>query len=123
MSIEKRQTECEGHVIRFGRDAQGNTRLIENAEGCDVWFHVDEHPSAHVICERDSPFSLLSDTVLQFCANLCVERTPGLKKKGLKHVQVLYTPVANLKLGKTPGEVTIKNETAEYLRRISINIL
>jgi predicted ribosome quality control (RQC) complex YloA/Tae2 family protein len=116
------QTECEEHVIRYGMNAKGNTRLIENAEGCDVWFHVDEYASAHVICERESPLSPLSDSVIRFCADLCVERTPALKRQGLKKVQVVYTPVSNLKLGKAPGEVEIKNTSSEYLRRISINI-
>lgn len=123
MATESRQTECNGHIVRYGRNAQENRNLVENAEGCDIWFHVEDHASAHVICERDSRFLALSEATIEFCAKLCVERTPSLWRKGLKKVNVMYTPVSNLKLGKTPGEVMIKNEDETNVWRVKADVL
>lgn len=120
MTVNERQMEFEGHVIRYGRNAEGNTHLIEDADGADMWFHVDEYASAHVICESSSPHAPYPASVVRFCANFCVERTLALKRQGLKKVYVIYTPVSNLKLGKVPGEVEIVDE--KMVRRIRVEI-
>lgn len=92
--------------VKYGKNAAENWRLYEVADEEDLWFHVDDEPSAHVILE--DPYTHSSDEeVIYKCASLCVERTPKLRERG--SVKVIYTKIGNLKKGKSVGELIIQD--------------
>ncbi len=114
--------------VKYGKNAAENWRIYEVADEEDMWFHVDDEPSAHVILEdpyttfrapscrtaRKVAALLLEESsymceeeAFNACARLCVERTPKLRER--ENVKVIYTKIGNLKKGKCVGELIIQN--------------
>ncbi len=59
-----------GYKISLGRNEKGNIFLLKNSKMSDIWLHLKDIPSTHVIIKSDKkeiPFD-----VLQFGAKLCV---------------------------------------------------
>ncbi|RKO64070.1 hypothetical protein CKA54_07350 [Campylobacter sp. P255] len=57
--------------ISVGRNEKANEYLLKMAKKDDVWFHVKDYPSAHVIITSNK--LKISQLVLEFAAKLCVE--------------------------------------------------
>lgn len=103
-SYESVHDNCE-YKIRVGENAQENWDLISESEQNDVWFHVENNPSCHVVLyvgDVKKPHK----SVINYCASLCKE---GSKKKYSKKVNVIYTEIRNVKKTDKPGSVTIRN--------------
>ena len=43
----------EGHKILIGKNEKGNIELLENSRSNDIWLHLKDIPSAHVIIRTD----------------------------------------------------------------------
>ncbi len=61
----------EGYKIMLGKSEKGNIALLKSAKMSDIWMHLKDIPSAHVIIrtEKKAPPS----AVLEFAAKLCVQ--------------------------------------------------
>lgn len=57
--------------ISVGRNEKANEYLLKNAKKDDLWLHVKDYPSAHVIITSNK--LKISQMVLEFSAKLCVE--------------------------------------------------
>ncbi len=95
------------YTIHYGRNAPENWAILEGAEKEDLWFHLDEFPSAHVILEVHKDIQEIDKDVIEYCCKLCVKRTP--KVNSVK-VKVIYTEVRYLRKGKSVGEVCVDNK-------------
>jgi len=84
----------EGYKVELGKNEKGNIKLLESARARDIWLHLKERPSTHVIIRTDK--QNLPQKVLEAAARLCVEFTTTSKDRYL----VDYTP---------RREVTIQN--------------
>jgi len=84
----------EGYKIQLGKSEKGNIELLKNARAKDIWIHMKERPSAHVIITTDKQNVPLD--VIKGAARLCVDFTTAQKDRFL----VDYTP---------RREVTIQN--------------
>ncbi len=84
----------EGYKVQLGKNEKGNIELLENARAKDIWIHLKDRPSAHVIITTDK--QNLPMNVMQSAARLCVDFTTTTKDRYL----VDYTP---------RREVTIQN--------------
>lgn len=86
------------YTIRVGETAKDNWDIIGDADGSDIWFHVDKFPSCHVILETDGEkLKNIHRSVLRYCAYLCKE---GSKQKNAKKVSIIYTEVRNVTINK-----------------------
>ena len=83
-----------GYKIGLGKNEKGNVELLQKARAKDVWIHMKDVPSAHVIITTDKQNVPMH--VVQSAARLCVDFTTTAKDKYL----VDYTP---------RREVTIQN--------------
>ena len=90
------------NILIIGQNAKDNHDIIRHANPTDLWFHVSNFPSAHVILQPASKKSKLI-----YKAAL----TAKLHSKTVKfpNVLIVYTPVSNLILTKTQGKVTFIN--------------
>lgn len=88
--------------ITIGKNKADNWSIIGKASENDLWFHVDEMPSSHVILAAGAPKSLIKQ-----CARLCKQHSKARDKRG--DVSVVYTKIKNLALGRHVGEVLIKD--------------
>ena len=93
------------YEIKVGESAQENWDLIQTSEQNDVWFHVKNNPSCHVVLTVQ-PKKGPHKSVINFCAALCKE---GSKQKGNNNIIVIYTEIKNIKKGEKVGSVTTKS--------------
>lgn len=75
-----------------GKNEKGNALLLKEAKKNDVWLHVKELPSCHVIIRTDK--QSVPPLVLSFAAKLCVEFSQTQKGTYL----VDYTARQNVKV-------------------------
>lgn len=76
----------EGYKVTLGKNEKGNITLLQNARAKDIWIHLKERPSAHVIITTDKQNVPMS--VIEGAARLCVDFTLFEKDRYL----VDYTP-------------------------------
>jgi predicted ribosome quality control (RQC) complex YloA/Tae2 family protein len=76
----------EGYKVSLGKNEKGNIELLQNARAKDIWLHMKERPSAHVIITTDK--QNLPANIIEAAARLCVDFTMFEKDRYL----VDYTP-------------------------------
>ncbi len=84
----------EGYKIQLGKNEKGNIEVLKNARARDIWVHMKDQPSAHVIITTDK--QNIPINIINGAGRLCVDFTTIQKDKFL----VDYTP---------RREVTIQN--------------
>ncbi len=68
----------EGYKVMLGKNEKGNIELLKEAKKRDIWFHIKDTPSSHVIIRTDK--ESVPQSVLDFAAKICVEFS--VTKKG-----------------------------------------
>ena len=82
----------DGFTIYVGKNKRGNIELLKKAKASDVWLHLKDLPSAHVIISTGK--QNLPTHVLQQAAKLCVDFSVDQRGKYL----VDYTQRRNVKM-------------------------
>ncbi|MDR2080426.1 MAG: NFACT RNA binding domain-containing protein [Campylobacteraceae bacterium] len=82
----------EGHKVLIGKNERGNAEILKTAKKNDIWFHVKNIASAHVILKTDK--SNIPLNALEFCAKLCV----NFSVLGAGVYEVDFTPRRNIKI-------------------------
>jgi len=82
----------EGFKVMLGKNEKGNIELLKEAKKRDIWFHIKDTPSSHVIIRTDK--TSVPQSVLDFAAKICVEFS--VTKKGTYLVD--YTQRRNVKV-------------------------
>ena len=100
----------EGKTFEYiiGRSADENHKIIDQANLYDLWFHVSNYPSCHVICKLENKKyeSKLFHKIIKQGALCCKQYC---KFKNVQDVSIIYTYIKNITKTKTPGQVTAKN--------------
>ncbi|MEA2100125.1 MAG: NFACT family protein [Campylobacterota bacterium] len=76
----------EGYKVQLGKNEKGNIEVLKNARAKDIWIHMKDRPSAHVIIGTDKQNLPLH--IIESAARLCVDFTTTSKDRYL----VDYTP-------------------------------
>ncbi|SFV74541.1 Fibronectin/fibrinogen-binding protein [hydrothermal vent metagenome] len=63
----------EGYKVQLGKNEKGNIALLQNAKAKDIWLHMKDRPSTHVIITTDKQNLPLH--IIQAAARLCVDFT------------------------------------------------
>lgn len=89
---------------KIGSNSQENWDLIDSSKENDVWFHLDDSPSCHVVLSlpENVVYKDVSKQTLIKCGSFC-------KKKGMKNVDVIYAEIKNVTKADTVGSVNTKN--------------
>ncbi len=82
----------EGYKISLGKNEKANAALLKNAKMSDIWMHLKDIPSTHVIIKSSK--KEIPENVLEFAAKLCVKFSTTQKSDYL----VDYTPRRNVKV-------------------------
>lgn len=89
--------------VMIGTNALDNWNIISLASQNDIWFHIENQPSCHVIlCTNNKK---ISKRLITQCAVLCKENS---KFKDYKKITIIYTEIKNIKKGEKEGEVYTK---------------
>jgi len=84
----------EGYKVMVGKNEKGNVELLKNAKKNDIWFHVKDAPSSHVILRTDK--SNAPESVIGFCAKLCL----NFSSVGAGAHEVDYTQRRNVRVSE-----------------------
>lgn len=76
----------EGYKVQLGKNERGNVTVLKNAKAKDIWLHLRDQPSCHVIITTDK--QNLPEKIIKSAARLCVDFTTATQDKYL----VDYTP-------------------------------
>jgi predicted ribosome quality control (RQC) complex YloA/Tae2 family protein len=111
-----KQEHFENYDIQIGRSAAENTALVSAAKGTDIWFHVHQAPSCHVILKNDAKIHAIPHKVIKRCAYLCKvnskerpkERANDLANpKECNSCEIVYAYISNVTPTDIPGQVHI----------------
>lgn len=61
----------EDYKVLVGRNSNENQKLLELAKSNDIWMHIRDVPSSHVIIRTDK--QNLPDSIIEAAAKLCVD--------------------------------------------------
>ncbi|GIU01343.1 hypothetical protein TSL6_18490 [Sulfurovum sp. TSL6] len=107
----------EDYKVLVGRNSNENQKLLEMAKANDLWMHIRDMPSSHVIIRTDK--QNLPDSVLKAAAKLCVDfsvKNPGdyevdyTKRKFVKVQEgsnVLYNKYDTISVTKEGVEIRV----------------
>ena len=108
MGYTQHEMEFDGKTwhILCGKDAKSNDNLLDMAGPQDMWFHIADQPSGHVILfvEENEQLKKIPRQVLKRCACICKATI-----KASKHCEIIYTRRENVKKTDVLGCVTTKN--------------
>jgi predicted ribosome quality control (RQC) complex YloA/Tae2 family protein len=91
----------------IGKNAKDNFRIIDLAKPTDLWFHVEEKPSCHVIAIiPDGGSTKDLRYIIKQGAVLCKQHSRYASEKNLP---IIFTTVDNVIKTKTPGMVETRS--------------
>lgn len=100
------ETETE---FQIGKNAEDNTRLVLSSGPLDVWFHIADLPSAHLVYRNHNGASLdvlrSNGTIYRMALEL-KKRSKYRKFQGIK---VIYCCVQDVVITSSPGRVHTSN--------------
>jgi predicted ribosome quality control (RQC) complex YloA/Tae2 family protein len=92
------------YTILVGCNKYENFKIIDQAIGSDIWFHVDGEPSCHVILKNTLKMREIPKQVIKRCAYLCKINS---KAKTLKKCAIIYTQIEKITKTDTIGQVIV----------------
>jgi predicted ribosome quality control (RQC) complex YloA/Tae2 family protein len=92
------------YTVYIGKNASENWNLVENSDKEDLWFHLENQPSCHVILKTVGKD--INKRIITICASLCKENS---KYKNLSKISVIYSKIRDIKKGDKIGEIITKN--------------
>jgi predicted ribosome quality control (RQC) complex YloA/Tae2 family protein len=94
------------YTIHSGKSAKGNDKLLDESSPSDVWFHVADAPSAHIILSNPTNLAInkIPRQVIKRCACIC-KASAKLSTK----CAIIYTERANVEKTEILGRVTTTN--------------
>ena len=98
--------EFKGEIykIQIGKNAEDNWRLIDAAAETDIWFHIRDTSSCHVVLETSLSVRSIPRQVIKRCAYLCKQVSK------LPTCEVIYTSIKNIQKAKYVGSVQLLEE-------------
>jgi predicted ribosome quality control (RQC) complex YloA/Tae2 family protein len=91
----------------IGKNDKDNFDIIDKANSDDIWFHLNNYPSCHVIASIND---IMKKKDLRYIikkgALLCKENS---KYKSEKDLSIIYTTIKNVKKTEKVGSVITTN--------------
>lgn len=97
----------EGYKVQLGKNEKGNIKLLESAKARDIWLHLKDRPSTHVIISTDK--QNLPERIIRSAARLCVDFSTSSKDKYL----VDFTPRREVSIQNGANVLYNKYQTIE----------
>ena len=94
------------YIIEIGENKKDNFDIIDLACETDIWFHVKDKTSCHVILKTCKKMKDIPRQVIKRCAYLC--KINSKSKTDLK-CDICYTTINNVKKTEITGQVETIN--------------
>jgi predicted ribosome quality control (RQC) complex YloA/Tae2 family protein len=100
--------EINKHIdFTIGKNDKDNFDIIDNANTDDIWFHLNDYPSCHVIASINDVIKKKDlRYIIKRGALLCKENS---KYKSEKDLSIIYTTIKNVKKTEKIGSVITTN--------------
>jgi len=93
--------------IIIGKNKQDNWRIIDESSPTDIWFHVADYPSSHVILKTNGELlKNIPKQIINRCACLCKSHS---SVPSMKNCEIVYTQISNVKKTNIVGQVVTQN--------------
>ena len=93
--------------VIVGNSAQENWEIIDDSHQNDIWFHLEDLPSCHVILKTlNNKLKDFNKQTFIHCASICKVNS---KYKFHKNIEVIYTCIKNIKKAEEVGSVSASN--------------
>jgi predicted ribosome quality control (RQC) complex YloA/Tae2 family protein len=106
MKIQIFEFEEEEYQIILGNNKFENSKLIDESEIIDIWFHVEDQPSCHVLLKNKKNLNDLPRQVIKRCAYLCKINSKAKTRK--EKVKIMYTEILNVERSESIVKVKVK---------------
>jgi predicted ribosome quality control (RQC) complex YloA/Tae2 family protein len=93
--------------FRVGQNAQDNFDLIDDSNPDDLWFHISQESSCHVVASIPPDNNYDKKTVKKIAVQGAVICKQCSRYKSGKDVHVIYTKIQNLVKTPTVGAVSV----------------
>lgn len=116
-SLIQEFVSSDGFILWRGRNAEGNRALLKLARPFDLWFHVEDGPSAHLLVRRDHAAQNVPDRTQEEAAILV-----GLKswRRDDPKASVMVALAKHVQPVKGAGPGTVRVQ--EILRTLFVDI-
>lgn len=93
-------------IIHVGENANDNFRLIDISNKKDLWFHLKDVSSPHVVihCHK---YAFIDIETIRYAGELCKQYS---KYSENEDIEVIYTEIRNIKKTEPIGSVITRNE-------------
>jgi predicted ribosome quality control (RQC) complex YloA/Tae2 family protein len=96
-------------IIYFiGTCASDNFEIIDNSNENDIWFHVNNRPSCHVIAQIPLQLSIEKKNIKYIIKQGAVLCKQNSKYKCEKNVEIIFTKLKNIEKCEIIGSVNIR---------------
>ena len=100
----------DDYIIKIGETQEDNIKIISESKQYDLWFHLMNFPSCHVISHNKKYPNIDKSCykkMIKYCAMLVKQNS---KYKNYAKIKVNYTQVKNIKKTNIKGTVIIKGK-------------
>ena len=91
-----------------GKNAEDNFTIIDEANEEDIWFHLKDQSSCHVIAKINNNYN--KKELRYILKQGCILCKSNSKCKNIQSIAVIYTKIKNVIKTDTLGSVIVKNE-------------
>jgi|LauGreSBDMM110SN_4_FD.fasta_scaffold402205_1 predicted ribosome quality control (RQC) complex YloA/Tae2 family protein len=102
----------EYHVL-IGQNSHENTELVDTSDQKNIWFHVANAPSCHVVLKTECKIRDVPLQVIKWCAHECKSRS---KSKSVQNCEIIYTQIENVETTKIPGQVNTPMDKLKFIK-------
>ena len=107
MKAEVFPFENNNYIIFVGLNKYENDKILEEANKNDMWFHIQDQPSCHVLLKNIPEGKRIPKQVIKKCAYLCKINSNAKYNKSKS--DVVYTRIYNILKTNKIGQVSIKD--------------
>jgi predicted ribosome quality control (RQC) complex YloA/Tae2 family protein len=94
----------------IGQHANDNFVIIENSKNDDIWFHINNEPSGHVIAIIPDNIEFSKKQLRQIITQGALVCKENSKYKSQRNLEVVYAYVKNVEKTNIAGKVIITNQ-------------
>ena len=111
MKTISRYISALGDDIEYilGQHASDNFEIIDNSNEDDIWFHINNEPSGHVIAIMPDNITFSKKQLRQIITQGALVCKENSKYKSQRNLEVVYAYVKNIEKTNIPGKVVITN--------------
>jgi predicted ribosome quality control (RQC) complex YloA/Tae2 family protein len=110
MKIFERTIPKVGTITyKLGENAEDNFKIIDEADPKDIWFHVHNQPSCHVIATI--PEGIDRKNIKYIITQGALVLKENSKFKSVKKLEIVYARIKNVTKTEPVGSVNVTEET------------